>query len=59
MFVNTTVQLDGNGSHDVDADPLTYRWSLLNKPVDSTAALVNDTAVNPSFTVDKPGTYTI
>lgn len=59
VFVNTTVQLDGNGSQDVDADPLSYRWSLLNKPVDSTAALVNDTAVNPSFAVDKPGTYTI
>ncbi|MGH8522931.1 MAG: DUF4038 domain-containing protein [Gammaproteobacteria bacterium] len=59
VLVNTSVKLDGNGSHDVDGDPLTYRWSLLNKPVGSTAALVNETAVNPSFAVDKPGSYTI
>ncbi|MGH2396794.1 MAG: PKD domain-containing protein, partial [bacterium] len=59
VFVNTTVQFGGNGSHDVDGDPLAYRWSLLNKPVGSTAALVNDTAVNPSFAVDKSGTYTM
>ncbi|MGH8582471.1 MAG: PKD domain-containing protein, partial [Gammaproteobacteria bacterium] len=59
VFVNTLVQLDGGGSRDVDGDTLTYRWSLLNKPAGSTAVLANDQAVNPSFTVDKPGSYTV
>ncbi|MGH8656305.1 MAG: PKD domain-containing protein [Gammaproteobacteria bacterium] len=59
VFVNTTVQLDGSQSSDADGDPLTYRWSLLNKPANSAAVLANDQAVNPSFTVDKPGSYTV
>ena len=58
VFVNTTVPLDGSQSSDADGDPLTYRWSLLNKPPGSAAVLANDQAVNPSFTVDKPGSYT-
>ena len=58
VFVNTTVQLDGSQSSDADGDPLTYRWSLLHKPAGSAAVLANVTTINPSFTVDKPGSYT-
>ena len=59
VFVNTAVPLDGSQSSDADGDPLTHRWSLLNKPAGSAADLANDQAVDPSFTVDKPGSYTV
>ena len=52
-----TVTLDGSGSSDVDGDSLTYQWSLLSKPVGSTATLVNPTTVMPSLTLDQAGIY--
>ena len=52
-----TVQLNGAGSTDVDGNQLTYRWSLITVPPTSLAALNNPAAVNPTFTIDLPGTY--
>ena len=49
--------LDGSGSSDVDGDPLTYAWSLTQRPAGSAAPLSDPRIVNPSFGVDKPGTY--
>jgi len=57
--VGTLVQLDGSGSSDVDGNSLTYQWNLTTQPAGSTASLANPTDVNPSFIVDKPGTYTV
>ncbi|MDD2789139.1 MAG: PKD domain-containing protein [Sulfurimonas sp.] len=59
--VNTTatVSLDGSGSLDADSDLLTYSWSIINVPTNSTAMLSSSSAVNPSFTADKEGTYVI
>ncbi len=56
--VGTTLTLDGSGSSDVDGDALTYQWALTTKPANSTATLSDPTAVNPTFVLDKPGTYT-
>ena len=55
--VNDTVTLDGSGSNDPDGNPLAFFWTLTTKPTGSTAQLSSTTAVNPTFTVDKPGTY--
>lgn len=54
-----TVTLDGSGSIDVDGDQLTYTWAFTTKPQDSTATLANPNAVNPTFTIDKAGTYVV
>jgi hypothetical protein len=57
--VGTLVQLDGSKSTDVDGDPLTYLWSIVAAPANSQAALSANNIVNPTFTPDKPGTYTV
>jgi hypothetical protein len=56
-IVGDTVILDGSGSYDVDGDRLSYSWSFTRLPTDSQAALSDPTAVNPTFDVDKFGTY--
>ena len=54
----STVTLNGSGSSDANGDPLTYSWSLTSRPTGSTAVLSSLTIVNPTFTVDRAGTYT-
>jgi hypothetical protein len=51
------VMLDGTHSLDPDGDNISYSWSL-QAPLGSSAVLDNASAPTPSFTVDKPGTYT-
>ena len=52
------VFLNGGGSTDADGDPLTYSWSMISKPVASTALLLNPGTVNPSIITDLFGVYT-
>jgi hypothetical protein len=59
VFVGNTVQLDGSGSFDADGDPLTYHWSFASVPAGSAATLSSSTAVKPTFTADKPGSYVV
>ena len=57
VALNTVVSLNGSGSTDANADPLTYKWALIYKPAASAADLSSKTIFNPTFTGDVPGTY--
>ena len=59
VYVGNTVTLDGSGSTDVDGNLLTYSWAFTTKPADSMVTLSDATAVKPTFTVDKAGTYVV
>jgi hypothetical protein len=55
--VGTRVQLNGSNSFDVDGNALSYQWGLTTTPAGSTVTLSNPTIAQPTFTIDKPGTY--
>jgi len=55
--VGDAVTLDGSLSTDVDNDPLSYVWSILSKPVNSTPQLAQHDQVQAILTPDLPGDY--
>lgn len=57
VLTGTQVTLDGRLSTDANRDVLTYKWSLLSKPLGSAAALSSATVSQPTFITDLPGTY--
>lgn len=46
-------------AQDPDGDTIGYAWSLVAMPAGSAAALSDPAAVNPTFTPDVAGTYTV
>ena len=55
----TKVTLMGDGSYELDGDPLTYAWSITARPAGSAASITNPTSVDASITPDLNGTYGI
>lgn len=52
----TLVTLDGSGSSDAEGDVLDYSWALI-APSNSSAALSDPTAEQPTFIADVTGSY--
>ncbi|MDR4508329.1 MAG: PKD domain-containing protein [Candidatus Brocadiaceae bacterium] len=57
--VNGVISLDGSGSFDANGDPLTYRWTVLSKPLESLAVLDNPTDVMPTLITDVSGDFIV
>ena len=58
-LVGTTVTLDGSTSTDPYGNVITYQWTLTQKPANSQTNLPSPTALHPTLSIDKPGTYLI
>lgn len=56
LVMATGLNLDGSKSYDLDNDPLTFQWAIVQKPAMS-AATLNSTSVTTMFTPDVDGTY--
>ncbi|MCB1604767.1 MAG: hypothetical protein KDI59_08975, partial [Xanthomonadales bacterium] len=54
-----TVKLNASNSTDRDGDSLFYKWTVIDKPLESQAVIVDDEKVSSFLTLDSPGTYTI
>jgi len=59
IYVKQVVQLDASQSFDLDNDPLTFKWLLKSKPLDSKASLASPGGPNPKFVADLPGKYVV
>ena len=59
VVAGNPVTLDGSTSSDADQDQLTYQWTLITKPVGSSATLAAATSAKPSFTADIAGAYVV
>lgn len=56
---NSLVQLDGSGSSDPDGDALSFGWTLVSKPLSSTAELAGADSIDPQLVPDLAGDYVI
>jgi len=57
--IGSIVNLNGSASTDSDHQQLTYQWSMLSEPPNSSAALSNATSATPYFTPDESGNYVV
>jgi hypothetical protein len=59
--VGYSVNFDGSSSFDdnTPTELLTYNWSFISVPTESTVSIVGASTGTPSFVIDKAGTYEI
>jgi hypothetical protein len=60
VALGSTVILNGSASSSTTGGgPLSYNWAFVSRPQASIASLNNSFSVNPTFTADAPGSYTL
>ena len=59
VVVGAVVSMDVSASKDSDGGSLTFKWTLIGKPIGSAASLTNPTYPNPKFTADLAGNYVV
>jgi len=57
-YLASTVELNGSKSGDPLGRPVTYKWSLIKRPLGSKAELADYSSANTTFIPDLPGIYT-
>jgi hypothetical protein len=57
VVAGSAVTLDGSASSYGNTAPLSYAWTLISKPLASTAVLSLANSAKPTFTADAVGTY--
>lgn len=59
VVINDIIILDGNKSSDPDGTNLSFNWSVVSTPTNSTTSLDDNTSGSPSFTADSIGEYVL
>ena len=59
VTVGDAVLLNGGGSSDPDNNPLSYSWTIENRPLGSSAAIGDPSSETPSFVADAEGSYEV
>ncbi|MDH0865035.1 PKD domain-containing protein [Mitsuaria sp. GD03876] len=59
VLVGQTLWFDASKSSDRDGDPLSYEWTLVDRPDGSAATLQNPAAARSGVLTDKPGLYRV
>lgn len=57
VVTSSLVTLSGANSTDADGDTLSYTWTFVSAPLESTATLSNQNSISPTFTPDLDGDY--
>ncbi|NOQ69227.1 MAG: hypothetical protein GQ573_03850, partial [Gammaproteobacteria bacterium] len=58
-IINAIIQLDASSSFALDAQPLSYSWSLISAPDNSSSSLSDVLATNPTIQIDQAGDYVV
>jgi len=59
VSIGSHAQLNGTHSSDVDGDPLSFLWSLVEVPAGSAASLSDSTLMTPTLEIDLDGGYIV
>jgi len=59
VIVGDTINLNGDGSYDLESETLNFKWSFASAPDDSGTEFSDATASQCNFVVDRPGAFAV
>ena len=57
--IGATVNLTSSGSAGPDGGPITYHWTFISQPMESTATFINPNNASATFIADRTGSYIV